>query len=58
MHLNIEHVIDGDGDFMLNVGKVRGPGAREIQNTQIAYREFPEFACLVFPDTTEQDWIS
>ena len=58
MHLNLEHVIDEDGDFMIRVGKVRGPGARDLQNTVIGYREFPEFATLVFPDTEESDWIS
>lgn len=58
MHLNIEHIIDEDGDFMMKVGKVRGPGAREIQNKVIPYCEFPEFATYVFPDTEEKDWIS
>jgi hypothetical protein len=58
MHLNIEHIIDEDGDFMMSVGKVRGPGARDIQNKVISYREFPAFATLVFPDTEESDWIS
>jgi hypothetical protein len=58
MHLNIEHIIDEDGDFLMKIGKVRGPGAREIQNKTIGYVEFPEFACLVFPDTEEKDWIS
>jgi hypothetical protein len=58
MHLNIEHVIDEDGDFMMNIGKVRGPGAREIQNKTIPYMEFPAFATLVFPETEESDWVS
>jgi hypothetical protein len=58
MHLNIRHFIDEDGDFMLEIGKVRGPGARDIQNTTIAYREFPDFATLVFPDTDESEWTS
>lgn len=57
MHLNIEHIIDSDGDFMMRIGKVRGPGAREIQNTTIAYCEFPTFAELVFPETSEKDWL-
>lgn len=57
MHMNIEHVIDEDGDFMMNIGKVRGPGAREVQNTTIAYCDFPTFAELVFPETSAKDWI-
>lgn len=57
MHLNLEHVIDGDGDFMINIGKVRGPGAREIQNKTVPYMEFPAFATLVFPLTEESDWM-
>lgn len=56
MHLNIEHVIDADGDFMMRIGKVRGPGAREIQNKTLPYMEFAEFAELVFPDTNAKDW--
>lgn len=55
MHVNIEHIIQ-DGAFLMNVGKVRGPGARGIQNKTIGYMEFPEFATLMFPDTTEEDW--
>jgi hypothetical protein len=57
MHLNIEHIIDEDGDFAMKVGKVRGPGARGIQNKTIGYVEFPEFATLVFPETEEGDWL-
>ena len=57
MHINIEHVRDADGDFMLNIGKSRGPGGRDIQNTTIAYCEFPKFASLVFPETEETDWL-
>ena len=57
MHINIEHVMDADGDFLMKIGKVRGPGAREIQNTTIGYREFPEFATLVYPDSSEDDWV-
>ena len=56
MHLNIEHVWTEEA-FMLNIGKSRGPGGRDIQITTIPYVEFPEFAQLVFPESQEADWV-
>ncbi len=58
VHINIEHFLDPtDKEFKLRIGKARGPGGRDIQNTVIPYVEFPEFAQLVFPDSEEGDWI-
>lgn len=56
VHINVEHVHSREEGFMLNIGKSRGPGGREIQNTSIPYVEFPDFATLVFPDTDASDW--
>jgi hypothetical protein len=56
VHINIEHALV-DGEFVMNVGKSRGPGGRNIQNTRLPAMTFPEFATLVFPDTGEGDWV-
>ena len=64
MHLNIlnraeiEETDEGEKitRVYMDIGKSRGPGGREIQNTSIPFVTFPEFATLVFPDTTEEDW--
>ncbi len=56
VHINLEHAIDPEGNFIINVGKSRGPGGQDIQNTTIPYCTFPEFAQLVFPESTEEDW--
>lgn len=56
VHINIEHALE-DGEFMLRIGKSRGPGGRDIQNTTIPYLTFPEFAQLVFPESSEEDWL-
>ena len=55
VHINIEHT-QVDEDFVLKIGKSRGPGGREIQNQTIPYVDFPAFAQLVFPDSTSEDW--
>lgn len=64
MHLNIHNrvveTVEDDGtvtvDVEMAIGKSRGPGGRDIQNTVIPYVEFPEFATAVFPDTEQEDW--
>jgi hypothetical protein len=56
MHINIEHVLV-DGEFYMNIGKSRGPGGRDIQNTTIPYCEFSTFAQMVFPESEESDWV-
>lgn len=55
VHINIEHVFE-EGKFQLKIGKSRGPGGREIQNTTIPFMQFAEFATLVFPNTDVEDW--
>ncbi len=56
VHINIEHVLE-DGEFRLKIGKARGPGGQDVQNTEIAFCDFATFATLIFPETTEEDWI-
>lgn len=56
VHVNIEHAVE-DGQFVLRVGKSRGPGGRDIQNTTLPFVSFKDFAQLVFPDSDESEWI-
>ena len=56
VHINIEHAIER-GEFVMKIGKARGPGGREIQNQTLPAMTFVDFASLVFPDSSEQDWI-
>lgn len=55
VHINIEHQLV-DGEFFLKIGKSRGPGGRDIQNTTIPYVTLPEFATMVFPGTEVEMW--
>ena len=55
VHVNIEHAFEDD-KFVMKVGKARGPGGREIQNTTLPAMTFPEFAMLVFPESNPADW--
>lgn len=55
VHINLEHV-QRDGEFFLQVGKSRGPGGRNIQNTELPYLDFRDFATLVFPDSDVSEW--
>lgn len=56
VHINIEHFYDPTEGFGMRVGKARGPGGRDIQNTTLPALTFSEFAQLVFPGTTDTDW--
>jgi hypothetical protein len=56
MHINIEH-LHQDGEFLMKIGKARGPGGRDIQYQTIPAVSFGEFAQLVFPDSDEGDWV-
>lgn len=61
VHISIEHLLepneDGELTFKLKIGKARGPGGRDVQNTTLDFMSFPAFATLVFPDTEESDWV-
>lgn len=61
VHINIEHVRvpGGDGEaskFLINVGKSRGPGSRDVQDQQFEGLTFAEFAQLVFPESSAEEW--
>ena len=56
MHININHVLE-DGEFKMKIGKARGPGGRDIQNTTLPFVSFAEFGQLVFPDSDESSWV-
>lgn len=66
VHINLFHERIAPGEegnedgtsslFRINAGKVRGPGSKDVQDGQFDNLTFTEFAMLVFPDTTEEDW--
>ncbi len=55
VHINIEHAFEG-GEFVMKIGKARGPGGRDIQNQTLPAMSFSEFGQLVFPESDEGDW--
>lgn len=55
VHVNLVHRREG-GKFLIDVGKTRGPGASDIQDATVENLSFSEFAQLVFPGTSEEDW--
>ena len=56
VHINLHHFVGEGGEFQMAIGKSRGPGGQNIQNTTIPYMAFKDFAQLVFPGTKEGDW--
>lgn len=56
VHTTLLHTRSGS-DFGLTVGKSRGPGGHDIQDQSFENLSFAEFATLVFPDTTEENWV-
>lgn len=57
VHTVLMHSGVGVNDWNINVGKVRGPGMSTIAGEDIGNVSFQEFAQLVFPDSTEEDWL-
>jgi hypothetical protein len=55
VHINLFHARVGK-DFMVSVGKSRGPGAGDVQGETFAGIDFPTLAMMVFPDSSEDDW--
>lgn len=54
VYTNIEHFRDAKtNSFMMNVGKSRGPGGRDIQYTTLPFLTFPELGQLIFPETQD-----
>jgi hypothetical protein len=55
VHINLFHTREGK-DFMVSVGKSRGPGAGDVQGETFAGIDFPTLAMLIFPDSDEDSW--
>lgn len=57
VHINIEHYLDDETkQFMMKIGKSRGPGGQAIQNQTIEFTPFAELAVAIFPNTDLEDW--
>lgn len=56
VHIDLEHT-RAEGKFALNIGKCRGPGGTDLQDTTQTGLDFATFAQLVFPSSCEEDWI-
>lgn len=56
VHINLHHDREDDR-FVLKVGKSRGPGGRDCQNSTIDYCDFQTFAQLIFPTSSPEDWV-
>jgi hypothetical protein len=64
IHFTREDFQDEASKFWMRVGKSRGPGSRLVQGQTFQLVKdgpekfgFAEFAQLVFPNTTEADWV-
>lgn len=56
VHINIEHVRE-KGQFILKVGKARGPGSQDVQDQELPGNvTFAEFGQLLFPETRDTDY--
>lgn len=59
VHLQLMHVREGN-QISIEVGKVRGPGSRDIQGSTFTAMDsttaFQEFAMAVFPDSEPEEW--
>jgi hypothetical protein len=56
VHINLHHRRE-KGEFLIDVGKSRGPGGHDIQDQTFPGLTFVDFAQLVFPSTDETDWL-
>ena len=56
VHITLEHIRE-DGEFTIKVGKARGPGGSAVQDQTYPAMSFVDFAMLVFPDSTEDQWL-
>lgn len=55
VHVTLAHTRE-NGQFAIEVGKARGPGGQQVQDQKFEGLSFAEFAMLVFPGTSEEDW--
>ena len=62
VHLNLHHTGQSIRSWAIEVGKARGPGGQDVAERRFGPDEgfqgitFTEFAMMVFPGTTEEDW--
>ncbi len=56
VHVTLTHTRQGK-DFGLTVGKSRGPGGHDIQDQEFTNITFTELAMMVFPGSTEDEWL-
>lgn len=54
-HIDIEHT-RVNGKFAITIGKCRGPGSLDLMDQTLEGLTFTEFAMLVFPESSEEDW--
>ena len=55
VHIDLRHRRE-DGKFLIDVGKSRGPGSGDIQDQTFENLSFSDFAMMVFPESTPEDW--
>lgn len=56
VHMVLLHTGTSPETWQMEVGKVRGPGAADVAGKIFDNMTFPEFAMLVFPDSSPEDW--
>jgi len=57
VHVDLFHRYDkAEKDYIIEVGKSRGPGGFEVQGETLSNVTFAELAQMVFPDSTDEDW--
>ena len=55
VHIDLRHR-RAEGKFLIDVGKSRGPGSGDIQDQTFENLSFSDFAMMVFPESTPEDW--
>jgi hypothetical protein len=55
-HTRVKNPVTGEPEFVIRVGKSRGVGAPAVQEQEFTNLTFSEFAQLVHPASTPEDW--
>lgn len=55
VHINIHHVRE-NGQFLMHVGKARGPNSRDVQDQTFTNITFADLGQLSFPESVASDW--
>lgn len=61
VHVCLTHTGVCPSDWMIEVGKVRGPGALAVAGQTFTFEEVGDFstlACLIFPDSEPEEWAA